>query len=36
VAEVIPFWYVAGVDAVLLAVIAWNAVELGFFESREP
>jgi uncharacterized membrane protein YhaH (DUF805 family) len=36
VAEDIPFWYVVGADAVLAAIVVWNAVELGFFESRKP
>jgi uncharacterized membrane protein YhaH (DUF805 family) len=35
VAEVIPYWYVAGVDAALVAIIAWNVLELGFFEASE-
>lgn len=34
VAEVLPFAYVAMADAVLLAVIAWNIVELGFLKGR--
>ena len=29
VAEVMPFWYVAAVDVLLVAVIVWNVVELG-------
>jgi uncharacterized membrane protein YhaH (DUF805 family) len=36
VADVLPYWYVAGVDATLVAIVAWNVVELGFFEAREP
>ena len=35
VADVLPFWYVAGVDAALLAIIVWNVLELGFFEASE-
>ena len=35
VAEVIPYWYVAGADAALVAIVAWNVVELGFFGARE-
>ena len=35
-AEVISYWYVAGADAALVAIIAWNVAELGFFEAIEP
>jgi uncharacterized membrane protein YhaH (DUF805 family) len=35
VADVLPYWYVAGVDAALLAIIVWNVLELGFFEASE-
>jgi uncharacterized membrane protein YhaH (DUF805 family) len=35
-AEVISYWYVAGADAALVAIAAWNIVELGFFEALEP
>lgn len=34
VAEDISYWYVVGVDALLIAVIVWNVVELGIFERR--
>ncbi len=34
VSEDIPYWYVAGVDALLVAVILWNIVELGVFDKR--
>ncbi|WOJ88828.1 hypothetical protein RZS28_13555 [Methylocapsa polymorpha] len=34
VAEVVPYWYVAGVDVLLVAVIVWNLVELGVFDRR--
>jgi uncharacterized membrane protein YhaH (DUF805 family) len=36
VAEVLPYGYVALSDAVLAAIIAWNVVELGFFQGRKP
>ncbi|HUB64415.1 MAG TPA: hypothetical protein VL996_08215 [Methylocella sp.] len=36
VAEIIPYWYVAGVDATLVAIIAWNMLELGFFDAPKP
>jgi uncharacterized membrane protein YhaH (DUF805 family) len=29
-AEVMPYWYVVIIDAALVAIIAWNAVELGW------
>jgi hypothetical protein len=29
-------WYVAALDAALVAIIAWNVVKLGFFEIRAP
>jgi uncharacterized membrane protein YhaH (DUF805 family) len=34
VAEVLPYWSVAGVDAALVAITAWNVVELGFLQDR--
>jgi len=34
VAEVMPFWYVAAVDVLLVAVIVWNVVELGYLGAR--
>lgn len=36
VAGVMPYWYVAGLDGVIVAIALWNAVELGFFAAREP
>jgi uncharacterized membrane protein YhaH (DUF805 family) len=36
VAEVMPYWYVAGADAILVAISAWNVVELGFSEASKP
>jgi uncharacterized membrane protein YhaH (DUF805 family) len=30
VADVMPYWQVLGADAALLAIVAWNAVELGW------
>lgn len=38
VADVMSYWYVVIVDAALVAIIAWNAVELGFFgeAASEP
>jgi hypothetical protein len=36
VAEVMPYWYVAGADAILVAITAWNVVELGFSEASKP
>jgi uncharacterized membrane protein YhaH (DUF805 family) len=36
VADVLPYWYVAGVDATLVAITAWNVVELGFSEASKP
>jgi len=34
VAEVLPYWYVAGVDVLLVAIIVWNLVELGVLDRR--
>jgi uncharacterized membrane protein YhaH (DUF805 family) len=34
VAEVLPYWSVVGVDAALVAIAAWNVVELGFLQDR--
>jgi uncharacterized membrane protein YhaH (DUF805 family) len=36
VAEIMPYWYVAGVDATLVAIIVWNVLELGFSEESVP
>ncbi|MDQ6703664.1 MAG: hypothetical protein M3Z96_11485 [Pseudomonadota bacterium] len=36
VAEVMPYGYVAALDAALVAIIVWNVVELGSFEIRAP
>jgi uncharacterized membrane protein YhaH (DUF805 family) len=36
VAEAVSYWYVAGVDACLIAIIAWNVVELGFGRPHAP
>jgi uncharacterized membrane protein YhaH (DUF805 family) len=36
VADVMPYWYVAVLDTLLVAIILWNVVDLGFFESRGP
>lgn len=36
VAEVIPYAYVAGIDLLLVAIVVWNLVELGFSAEREP
>ncbi|BDV35375.1 hypothetical protein [Methylocystis iwaonis] len=36
VAEVMPIYWVWGVDAVLVGVIAWSVYELGFREARSP
>lgn len=35
-AEIISYWYVAGIDFALVAVIAWNAVELGCLDTAGP
>jgi len=35
-AEIISYWYVAGIDAALVAIIAWNVVEVGCFGARKP
>jgi uncharacterized membrane protein YhaH (DUF805 family) len=29
-AEVMPYWYIVIIDAALIAIITWNAVELGY------
>ncbi len=34
VAEDVSYWYVAGADAALAAIIVWNVVELGVFGRR--
>lgn len=36
VAEVLPYYYVVGIDILLVAIIGWNVVELGFLGEREP
>jgi uncharacterized membrane protein HdeD (DUF308 family) len=36
VSEVMPYWYVAGLDAALAVIIVWNVAELGFFGTRAP
>lgn len=36
VAEVISHWYVAGADAALALILAWNLVELGLRPSLPP
>lgn len=34
VADMVSYWYVAGIDVLLVAVIVWNMVELGALASR--
>jgi uncharacterized membrane protein YhaH (DUF805 family) len=34
VAETMSYWYVAGLDALLVAIIIWNVAELGFCGRR--
>jgi hypothetical protein len=34
VAEVMSYWYVVIIDAALIAVVAWNAAELGYLKGE--
>lgn len=36
VADVMPYGYVAAIDAALMAIILWNAIELGSLPAHEP
>jgi hypothetical protein len=29
-------WYVAALEAALVAIVVWNVVELGFLEASKP